>query len=98
MWRRPCAHGLDCLDLRRCGNSVIKQRARQPPAIAGALKERVPTMHRMLNSLNTLLMPAALERLTLVVNHVLASEPVATGRLRPHAGRCIAFQLRNWPS
>ncbi|HET9641825.1 MAG TPA: hypothetical protein VFP68_00340 [Burkholderiaceae bacterium] len=52
----------------------------------------------MLNSLNTLLMPAALERLTLVVNHVLAGEPVATGRLCPHAGRCIAFQLRNWPS
>jgi len=43
-------------------------------------------------------MPAAMERLTLVVNHVLASEPAASERLRGHAGRCIAFQLRDWPS
>jgi len=33
--------------------------------------------------------PAALSRLTLLLNHVVASEPLATGKLQPHAGRII---------
>lgn len=36
-------------------------------------------------------------RLVLLVNHVLAAEPVAAGRLRPHAGRCLRLQLTDWP-
>jgi ubiquinone biosynthesis protein UbiJ len=52
----------------------------------------------MLEALHALVAPAALERLTLVINHVLAGEPVATQRLRPHAGRCIALQLQGWPA
>jgi len=34
----------------------------------------------------------------LLVNHVLASEAVATERLRPHAGRRIELQWAAWPS
>jgi ubiquinone biosynthesis protein UbiJ len=45
-----------------------------------------------------MLAPAVLERLTLVVNHVLGSEDVATERMRPHAGRRIELQLDRWPS
>lgn len=44
-----------------------------------------------------MLAPALAERLTLVINHVLAGEPVATERLRPHAGRTLALTLAGWP-
>ena len=41
---------------------------------------------------------AAMERITLLLNHVIAAEPVATERLRPHAGRSIQLQWTGWPS
>ena len=37
-------------------------------------------------------------RLVLLVNHVLASEPAATQRLRAHAGKRICLQLRDVPA
>lgn len=37
------------------------------------------------------------ERLILIVNHVLASEPVAQQRLRPHAGRLLRVVPDGWP-
>lgn len=52
----------------------------------------------MLHTLNSLLAPAVMERLTLVINHVLASESVATERLKPHAGRSVELLLTGWPS
>lgn len=52
----------------------------------------------MFHSLNSLLGSAAIERLTLLANHVLASEPVATERLRTHVGRCMQLQFEGWPS
>ena len=52
----------------------------------------------MLHALNAVLGNAAIERLTLLANHVLASEPAATRRLVAHAGRCIRFQFDGWPS
>ncbi len=52
----------------------------------------------MLQSLNSLLAPAVMERLTLVINHVLASEAVATERLKVHAGRTVELALTGWPS
>jgi len=51
----------------------------------------------MLQSLHAMLAPAVAERLTLVINHVLAGEQVATERLRPHAGRSLALTLPGWP-
>jgi len=51
----------------------------------------------MLHSLNDILGQAAIERVTLLVNHVLTSEPVATQRLRPHAGRRIRLHFDGWP-
>jgi hypothetical protein len=50
------------------------------------------------NSLNAMLAPPVLERFTLLANHVLASEPVATQRLAPHAGKSISIAWRGWPS
>ena len=52
----------------------------------------------MLHSLNALLAPALAERLTLLINHVLASETVATERLRPHSGATMSLSLTGWPS
>ncbi len=52
----------------------------------------------MIHSLQTVLGPALAERLTLVINHVLAAEPAATDRLRPHAGRTLALTLAGWPT
>jgi ubiquinone biosynthesis accessory factor UbiJ len=52
----------------------------------------------MFQNLQSLLAPAVMERLTLVINHVLASESVATDRLRPHAGRRIALTALGWPA
>lgn len=39
-----------------------------------------------------------MERLVLMVNHVIAAEPVATEKLKPHAGRSIRFRFDGWPS
>ena len=51
----------------------------------------------MLQNLPGLLAPPVLERVTLVLNHVLAAEPAATARLQPHAGRGVAIELDGWP-
>lgn len=55
-------------------------------------------MPAMLDTLQALVAPAAMQRLTLVLNHVLGAEPMAMDRLRAHAGRCIGLQLSQWPS
>ena len=52
----------------------------------------------MIPALNAMLGKAAIERLTLLANHVLASEPAATQRLAAHTGCCIRFQFDGWPS
>lgn len=52
----------------------------------------------MLQNLQGLLVPAVVERLVLVVNHVLSSEPAAMQRLAPHQGRVIALAMLHWPS
>ena len=52
----------------------------------------------MLNALSSSLGAAAMERTTLLLNHVLAAEPVATGRLKPHAGRGIELSWTGWPA
>jgi ubiquinone biosynthesis protein UbiJ len=52
----------------------------------------------MLHSLHAMLAPALAERLTLLLNHVLNSESVATERLAPHAGRTVALTLAGWPA
>jgi ubiquinone biosynthesis protein UbiJ len=51
----------------------------------------------MLQPLQSLLAPPVLERLTIVVNHVIGAEPVAVERLRAHAGHTLALQLDDWP-
>ncbi|MCY7315330.1 MAG: hypothetical protein LH480_06800 [Rubrivivax sp.] len=52
----------------------------------------------MFESLNSLLAPALAQRLTLLLNHLLSSEPIATGRLRPHSGKRLSLTLAGWPA
>lgn len=51
----------------------------------------------MPSSLTSWLAPAALARLVLLLNHVVASEPQAGLRLRPHAGRTIDLRFSGNP-
>jgi ubiquinone biosynthesis protein UbiJ len=52
----------------------------------------------MFHALNTLFGTAAVERLTLLANHVIGSEPVAMQRLKAHAGRSIQLHFAGWPA
>lgn len=52
----------------------------------------------MLSNLQALMVPPVIERLVLLINHVLQSEPAAMARLAPHAGRIIAVEVMRWPS
>jgi ubiquinone biosynthesis accessory factor UbiJ len=52
----------------------------------------------MLHTLHQMLAPAVMDRVTLLLNHVLASEPVATARLLPHAGKVVQIEAQGWPS
>lgn len=52
----------------------------------------------MLQSIQALVGPAVLQRVTLLVNHVLSSEPAATQRLREQVGRRLQIELIHWPS
>lgn len=52
----------------------------------------------MLHALHTLAGNAVMERATLLLNHVLGSETVATERLRRHAGSCIRLHFDGWPA
>jgi ubiquinone biosynthesis protein UbiJ len=52
----------------------------------------------MLESARSLFVPAVLQRLTLLVNHLLASEPAAMAHLLPHAGKRLSVELTDWPS
>lgn len=51
----------------------------------------------MFHALQALAGTAALERATLLLNHVVAAEPAAVARLQPFAGRCIQLQFDGWP-
>ncbi|HNT38821.1 MAG TPA: hypothetical protein PKO45_06835 [Rubrivivax sp.] len=52
----------------------------------------------MLHNLHRMLAPAVMERLTLLLNHVLGSEAVATQRLLPHAGKTLQIEAAGWPA
>jgi ubiquinone biosynthesis accessory factor UbiJ len=52
----------------------------------------------MFESLHSFVTPAVMQRLTLLVNHVLSSEAVATTKLQPHSGRRVQLNVVDWPS
>jgi ubiquinone biosynthesis protein UbiJ len=52
----------------------------------------------MFHTIQTALADEALERVVLLLNHVLAGEPAAAQRLRAHVGRSVRVQLVGWPA
>ena len=46
---------------------------------------------------HAMLAPALVQRLVLLINHVLSSETQATQRLLPHQGRVLRMELIDWP-
>ena len=52
----------------------------------------------MFQSVQALVQGAVLERATLLVNHVLAAEPVAMSRLQRHSGSALQIGFKGWPS
>lgn len=52
----------------------------------------------MLEAVGTLAQESVMERVVLLVNHVIRAEPVAMARLRPHASRTLALAFIGWPS
>ena len=51
---------------------------------------------RMFRSLQALAERAVMERVTLLLNHVIGAEPVAVARLRPHAGSSVQVEFAGW--
>ncbi|MDQ6684620.1 MAG: hypothetical protein M3Z16_05775, partial [Pseudomonadota bacterium] len=56
------------------------------------------TIGSMFESMKALAERSAMERAVLFVNHVVAAEPAALERLRPHAGRSLMLEFIGWPS
>jgi ubiquinone biosynthesis accessory factor UbiJ len=52
----------------------------------------------MLEAMKALAERSVMERLVLLVNHVITAEPAALDRLRPHAQRTMQIELSGWPS
>jgi ubiquinone biosynthesis protein UbiJ len=52
----------------------------------------------MLDAMKALAERSVMERLVLLVNHVIAAEPAAVERLRPHATRTMQIELSGWPT
>lgn len=53
---------------------------------------------QMLQSVGATVLPAVQARLVLIVNHVLAREPLAGQRMRAHAGRLVRVEWTGLPS
>lgn len=88
--------------LRHRGSSGLSSKRHRTPVTAlpprPRRREAAAYNRAMLHSLNAMLAPALMERVVLVVNHVLGAEPAATQRLQPHARRVIELRMSNWPA
>jgi len=67
-------------------------------ARAAGRGRRVPTICHMLNALASLVAPATMQRVTLLLNHVLRAEPAAMQRLAAHRGRTLQVEVSGWPT
>src|SRR5690348_7157628 len=67
------------------------------PFVAPGARTRAAYNWRMLDAMKTLAERSVMERVVLLVNHVIAAEPAATVRLAPHSGRTVHIELAGWP-
>jgi ubiquinone biosynthesis accessory factor UbiJ len=52
----------------------------------------------MFEAMKALAERSVMERVVLLLNHVISAEPQAMERLRPHASRTLRIELEGWPS
>jgi ubiquinone biosynthesis protein UbiJ len=52
----------------------------------------------MFEAMKTLAEKSVMERVVLLVNHVVGAEPQAMQRLRTHAGKTIRIEFEGWPA
>jgi ubiquinone biosynthesis protein UbiJ len=52
----------------------------------------------MFEAMKALAERSVMERVVLLLNHVIAAEPQAMERLRGHAARTVRIELENWPA
>ena len=52
----------------------------------------------MLEAIKAIAERSVLERVVLLVNHVVSAEPVAAQRLQAHAGRSVLLSFEGWPA
>lgn len=52
----------------------------------------------MFEAMKALAERSVMERVVLLLNHVIAAEPQAMERLRAHGGRTLRIELEDWPS
>jgi len=52
----------------------------------------------MLDAMKALAQRSVMERLVLLVNHVISAEKAAVERMRPHAARTMQLELAGWPA
>ena len=62
------------------------------------MADPLPTIRPMFEAMKTVAQRSVMERLVLFVNHVVAAEPAALERLRPHAGRTMTIEVVDWPT
>lgn len=65
-----------------------------PPFLAQALE----TFQTLAAQPLSLLQDGLLDRLVLVLNHLLLAEPEATRRLQQHVGKSVHLQFEDWPA
>ena len=76
-----------------------KGRAISCAATPGDDRPRVRAYNpRMLDAMKALAERSVMERLVLLVNHVIEAEPAAVARLRAHATRTVQIELSGWPT
>ncbi len=52
----------------------------------------------MLDAMKALAERSVMERVVLLVNHVIGAESAAVDKLRPHAGRAMQIEFAGWPA
>ena len=81
--------------------SIVPDRQGNPSArmAAAGLAGGPPAYNRsMLEALKTLAERSVMERVVLLVNHVISAEPIAMERLKAHAARTICIEFEGWPA
>ena len=83
---------------RGCRGIVPDRGASRLPHGRPAVGQGAAYNRRMLDAMKALAERSVMERIVLLLNHVISAEPVAMERLKAHAGRTIRIEFEGWPA